>query len=185
MSDRKEEILKIAQHLTQVKGLNGFSYIDISKTIGIKTSSIHYYFKTKDDLAIAIIKRYHENFKEQLDGIDSKSVDPKEKLANFSEIFKTLASTKEKFCLCGMMAAELAALSEEACKELSRYFHSVKTWLSGIFSILGSDNPAAEAEAYLALLEGGLLLARVEKQPLMIERITKSFTNKWSEAPLS
>jgi|ERR1700722_1534115 len=181
MSDRKEEILKIAQDLAQVNGLNGFSYIDISMIIGIKTSSIHYYFKTKDDLAIAIIKRYHENFKEQLDGINSKSVDPEEKLVKFSEIFKDLASTKEKFCLCGMMAAELAALSVEARKELSSYFHSVKTWLLGIFSTLGSDNPEAEAEAYLALLEGGLLLARVEGQPLMIERITKSFTNRWKE----
>lgn len=66
MSSRKEEILDIAQHLAQTKGFNGFSYNDISNEIGIKTSSIHYYFKSKDELAIALIERYHHNLKLQL-----------------------------------------------------------------------------------------------------------------------
>ena len=178
MSDQKENILNIAQHLTQVHGLNGFSYIDISNKIGIKTSSIHYYFKTKEDLIIALIKRYSRELKLKLDFIDSRTTIPVEKLIKFSEIFKDLASTKDKFCLCGMMAAELATLSEESQRELVLYFQSCEEWLFKIFSLQGSKRPEADAKAYLSLLEGVLLIARVKGQPKMIDEVTHAFISK-------
>ncbi len=178
-SDRREEILDIAQRLTQAKGLNGFSYIDISDKIGIKTSSIHYYFKTKDDLAVALIKRYHENFKLQLDFIDANSTTPEEKLIKFADIFKGLAATRETFCLCGMMAAELAALSDESHKELMRYFQACRQWLEKVFLLLGSKEPEVDAVGYLSLLEGVLLIARVEGRPEMIDEVARSFTGKF------
>jgi len=178
-TDRREEILDVAEQLTQTQGLNGFSYFDISNKIGIKTSSIHYYFKTKDDLAVALIKRYHDNFKLQLDYIDANSSSPNEKLIKFAEIFKNLATSKDKFCLCGMLAAELSALSGESHKELIRFFQASRQWLANIFSICGSNHPEVDAKLYLSLLEGALLIARVEGQPGMIDEVANSFTKKF------
>ena len=178
-TDRKEEILNIAQYLTQEKGLNGFSYIDIAKQIGIKTSSIHYYFETKNDLAIALIKRYHEFLKIKLNFIDSTSTTSKEKLIKFSEIFRELADARRKFCLCGMMAAEWATLSKEAHKELLQYFQSCRQWLSCVFSLLGSKHSTEDAIAYLSLLEGSLLVARMEGQSTIISDAANAFIRKF------
>ena len=179
-SERREEILDIAQQLTQVLGLNGFSYIDISNKIGIKTSSIHYYFKTKDDLAVALIRRYHKNFKLQLNYIDASSSSPKEKLIKFAEIFKNLATNNNIFCLCGMLAAELSALSDESHKELIRYFQACRQWLMSVFSLCGSSRPEVDAKIYLSLLEGALLIARVEGQPVIIDEVAHSFAQKFA-----
>lgn len=180
-SDRKEEILNVAQKLTQEKGLNGFSYIDISKKINIKTSSIHYYFKTKDDLAVALIQHYHKNFKARLNAIDASSSNPLEKLIKFAEIFQELAKTKDKFCLCGMMAAEWAALSTHSQKELAHYFQSSKQWLSCNFALLESKKPLEDAALYLSLLEGALLIARVEGQTTIMDEVIRSYINQYKK----
>src|SRR5699024_11730842 len=46
------------------RGTNAFSYKDISKEIGIKTSSIHYYFPTKNDLIVAVLEHVIQKNKE-------------------------------------------------------------------------------------------------------------------------
>lgn len=51
----QEKILNTAESLIQKMGYNGFSYKDIALIVGIKTSSIHYYYPTKEDLAAAVI----------------------------------------------------------------------------------------------------------------------------------
>lgn len=177
--DRREEILSVAELLTQQKGLNGFSYSDISNIINIKTASIHYYFKTKDDLALALVERYHKNLKTTLTSINA-DLSPLEKLNQFTDIFKTLAQSEEKFCLCGMMSAELAVLSKEAHKELLRYFQTCIQWLSSIFSNLGSKHPIEDAKAFLALMEGALLLARVENDSRLIDEAKECFIQKFN-----
>lgn len=57
-SDKKNEILDCAQTLIQKRGYNGFSYADISSTVGIRKASIHHHFSTKVDLAVAVVERY-------------------------------------------------------------------------------------------------------------------------------
>lgn len=84
----------------------------------------------------------------------------------FSEIFKSLAATKDKFCLCGMMAAEHQSISAKAQKNLKAYFKSSVDWISASFALLGSKEPDNDAKAYLALLEGALLMARIEGRPM-------------------
>ena len=58
----RDSIISFADHFIRDKGFNAFSFNDISKSIGIKTASIHYHFPTKTDLAIAIIKDHAAKF---------------------------------------------------------------------------------------------------------------------------
>ncbi|MFY1975969.1 TetR/AcrR family transcriptional regulator, partial [Achromobacter dolens] len=37
---------------------NGFSYRDLAEHVGVKTSSIHYYFPGKDDLLYEAVEAY-------------------------------------------------------------------------------------------------------------------------------
>ena len=51
----QEKILTTAESLIQTMGYNAFSYKDIAQVVGIKTSSIHYYYPAKEDLAAVIV----------------------------------------------------------------------------------------------------------------------------------
>jgi len=180
----KRKITEMRKEKTGLEGVFDFaSGLHTEKgesfEIGIKTSSIHYYFKSKDDLTIALIKRYHHHFKLHLNEIDAKATSPRQKLIAFSGIFKSLADAKNKFCLCGMMAAELQSISAEAQQELKLYFKDCADWLSTNFSILGSEKPAEDAKAYLALLEGALLIARIEGKPALLAQAAHAFISKF------
>jgi TetR/AcrR family transcriptional regulator, transcriptional repressor for nem operon len=40
----RDQLLDHARNLLMTRGYNGFSYRDLSALVGVKTSSIHYYF---------------------------------------------------------------------------------------------------------------------------------------------
>lgn len=62
--ETKEKIVTEAITFITTRGTNAFSYKDISKEIGIKTSSIHYYFPTKNDLIVAVLEHVIQKNKE-------------------------------------------------------------------------------------------------------------------------
>ena len=66
-----EQVLDLAQSLIQLRGYNAMSYRNLADEIGVKTASIHYYFPTKEDLGLALLKRYRLAFKNALAGIDA------------------------------------------------------------------------------------------------------------------
>ena len=80
MTDTKTKILDLAETLTQTKGFNGFSYIDLANEIGIKTSSIHYYFKAKDDLAAALVERIHQRHSQGFEEMEAENETPNDRL---------------------------------------------------------------------------------------------------------
>ena len=47
-------------------GYHGFSFRNIADAVGIKSSSVHYHFETKEKLGIATTKRYADNFIQRL-----------------------------------------------------------------------------------------------------------------------
>ena len=61
--DTSEEILNAAEDLLQRRGYNAFSYHHIAVQLGVRNAAIHYHFPAKEDLGVALVKRYQERFK--------------------------------------------------------------------------------------------------------------------------
>jgi len=51
-------ILEVAERLLMQRGYHGFSYQHIAETLGVKPPAIHYHFRTKSELVVAIVERY-------------------------------------------------------------------------------------------------------------------------------
>ncbi len=179
MSSRKQQILDIAEQFTQERGVNGFSYHDIANQINIKTSSLHYHFKTKNELMLALVKRYHSVFIDQFIGINQLEINSYFKLLKFSEIFSELAQCSTKFCLCGMMAAEWGCLSNALKQAVLDYFQYLENELSKYFKDLNASDCMVEASCYLSILEGALLIARTKNEPNLVSQAAKSFLSKY------
>ena len=64
MSDVKTAIMDAAERRMQLGGFGGFSFREIAADVGIKSSSVHYHFPTKEDLAAAVIRRWAEETSE-------------------------------------------------------------------------------------------------------------------------
>jgi TetR/AcrR family transcriptional regulator, transcriptional repressor for nem operon len=58
MNDSAKAIMDAAERHIWASGLGGFSFRDIEAEIGMKSSSVHYHFPTKENLAAAVVRRY-------------------------------------------------------------------------------------------------------------------------------
>ncbi|WP_298845183.1 TetR/AcrR family transcriptional regulator [uncultured Roseobacter sp.] len=176
MSDTRTRILDLANQLTQSRGFNGFSYLDLAAEIGIKNSSIHYHFKAKSDLALAMVDRHRETTAESFARLDHDIDDPRERLLSVVRYFE--ADLRDgKICLCGMMAAELQSVSEEVRRELALYFRKFQDWLSKQLSEMGYSDPPRAALQFLSALEGSLLLARLQGDVTVVGQALDGFVN--------
>lgn len=177
MSDTRTKILDLSETLTQKRGFGGFSYLDLADEIGIKTASIHYHFRCKDDLAVALVERSCENMAQKFAELEAGFKSPKKRIEALIEHFKSYVTTR-KFCMCGMMAAELYALSPQVQELLNGYFEQFQTWLSAQFKAMDCRNPKMQALRFLSMAEGALLLARLRDDATIIRPILKEFLTR-------
>lgn len=165
-----EQILNAAESLIQTQGYNAFSYKDLSEIVKIKTSSIHYYFPTKEDLCKAVIKRHVELLVQLLEELLENPKLPCEKKLDlfFDTIFAKTYLSQRKMCLGGMLASDVLTLTEEIQNEVKVFFKKVESWLEQLF-LLGKKEGVfiigkslrEQVLCVLAMLEGALLLARL------------------------
>jgi TetR/AcrR family transcriptional repressor of nem operon len=176
-----QEILDLAQNLFQERGYNSFSYRDLSKQVGIKTSSIHYYFPTKGDLARALVLRYREHFKQAFSQIDARSNDPSGKLELYLQLFIDGFRSCRRVCLCSMLASDFVNLPEGVQEEVKGLFSDNEAWIakvlaegreSGVFDFKGS--PERMARMTFSALEGSTISARIFENEHRL-----SFTSDW------
>jgi AcrR family transcriptional regulator len=62
----------------------GFSFGEIAADVGIKGSSVHYHFPTKDDLAAAVVRRWAEYTSKHVDGELEKVIGPRKSILPMS-----------------------------------------------------------------------------------------------------
>src|ERR1700676_3710637 len=61
MSDVKTAIMDAAEKRMRLAGFTGFSFREIAADVGIKSSSVHYHFPTKENLAAAVTRSASPN----------------------------------------------------------------------------------------------------------------------------
>jgi TetR/AcrR family transcriptional repressor of nem operon len=159
-------ILDAAEDLVQVRGFNGFSYADISAQLGITKAALHYHFAAKADLGLALIARYSSRFAEELAAIDTASIAPAERLAQYADRYG-LVLQRGKMCLCGMLAAEYQTLPAPMQESVTGFFDANESWLEKVLEegrqdggLRFSGSSRQTARVVIACLEGAMLVAR-------------------------
>src|SRR3954468_11619031 len=58
-AETRQAIIQAAADLLQKVGYRSFSFRDLAEVVGIRSASIHYHFRTKADLGVALVEWYH------------------------------------------------------------------------------------------------------------------------------
>ena len=160
------QILDVAERLAQRQGFNGFSYADIAAELHITTASLHYHFAGKADLGRALLDRYTDRFFAALATIDVEQPDASAKLSAYAALYATVLRD-QRFCLCGMLAAEYQTLPEAMREAVLGFFDRSEAWLTQVLEagrqagLLHFRGAAAEAaRMVVGGLEGAMLVAR-------------------------
>src|SRR5262249_33763240 len=102
ISDVKTAIMDAAERRMQAGGFGGFSFREIAADVGIKSSSVHYHFPTKEDLAAAVIRRWSDHTSEAIDRALEKDSDP---VRVWTKAFRGTALSSPHMCPCTVLGA--------------------------------------------------------------------------------
>src|SRR6201993_349176 len=174
VSDVKAAIMDAAERRIQQGGFGGFSFREIAADVGIKSSSVHYHFPTKDDLAAAVIRRWAEYTSELIDKELEKDPDP---VRVWTKAFRGTAFSEAHMCPCTVLGAASRDLPKQVAKEVKGFFKMCQEKLvaEGL-----SPNRAAEV---LSTITGALVVANALGDTAAYDRATSDLLGRREAAP--
>ena len=163
LSDVKTAIMDAAERRMQLGGFGGFSFREIAADVGIKSSSVHYHFPTKEDLAAAVIRRWAEETSKFIDEELEKDPDP---VRAWTNAFRGTALSEGRMCPCTVLGAASQDLPPEVAREVKRFF---KMCLDKLVAEGLSPSNAAEV---LSTITGALVVANALGDTAAYDRAT-------------
>tara|TARA_R110001606_G_scaffold148254_2_gene288329 strand:+ start:2767 stop:3354 length:588 start_codon:yes stop_codon:yes gene_type:complete len=175
----KMAIMDTAAQAVRKKGYNGVSLDQIARDVGIKKSSIYYHFSSKSELVAAIFRRFSEEIFAFLDRTNRTEGCAGDRLMAYIVETNELIEEGDSICLSIALNIDGESLDAEIVDDLARFHRVNIEWLTDIFELGARDgsiadvgNPAAEANACLALVDGAQLMARAHQDPTLYELAT-------------
>lgn len=166
----REQLLDQTLKLIRTRGYNGFSYRDLADLVGVKTSSIHYYFPSKEDLALEAARQYHERVAHDVERID-RSLSAAERAERYLDGWRKTADPNQ-VCMCGMLANEAASLPESVHVALKNFYLFHERWLTEVLEQARAEGavgqalpPQQMAMVVFGALQSGAVAARLFQAP--------------------
>ncbi|MEM7508979.1 MAG: TetR/AcrR family transcriptional regulator [Pseudomonadota bacterium] len=156
MSDRVEQLLDAAEARIRGSGFHAVSFRDLADDLGIKSASVHYHYRRKEDLGAAVVERYQKRVFAMVEARIEAGDTP---LAAYCATYRAALAEGDRVCLCGVMGAEMQGLPAPVQEVVRSFMRTNVEWLEGIYTQVGCDDPRARALLTLAALQGAMMLA--------------------------
>jgi TetR/AcrR family transcriptional regulator, transcriptional repressor for nem operon len=142
--DKRTRLIETAAKLAYGRGFRETSLADIAEAARVPVGNVYYYFKTKDELAEAVVERRLEEFRAARADWDRGS-SPKERLLAFVD---SIQANREQLarggCPLGGLCAELHKEGGALAKKSATLFTEPIGWLEKQFGAAGHDKDSRE-----------------------------------------
>ena len=166
-TDTKEEILRIGKQLIQFYGYNAFSYADISRELNVKNAAVHYHFRGKEDLLMALIQNYIDNYQVLAQQLKTAPLKAVAKLDKFIERYTLLCET-DSICIIGSIASDYNTLPDSVKEKVTELINLVMGMVEHTLSegkrkgeLVFTETPKTQALLMMTNLAAGVQLARI------------------------
>jgi len=167
VSETLEKLLNTAESEIRLRGYHAVSFRDLAASLGIKSASVHYYFRQKEELGVALVKRYSERFFETL----SERAETMPPVKAFVSVYRDALVSSDRICLCGMLGAESCGLPEALAAEVSAFFKANVSWITkALPKSLPAPARKSKAEHIVAALQGAMILSGSLKDHKLFDR---------------
>ena len=170
---RRDKLVSAASLVIHKQGYTRTTLADIAKESDVALGSVYYYFKTKEDIAIDIIKRRLDHFDRMLIRATG-TLDP---LARLQALIQLWISDKQidalYGCPIGSLCYELAKQNDNLSDEAAKPLRMLLQWADEQFRLLGKGEDSSSLALHLiAVLQGASLLANAFHDPEVIVQET-------------
>ncbi len=158
-NDKREKLLGAATDLIHDQGYSQTSLADISKVSGVPLGNVYYYFKTKDDLLEAVVRKRADQFRGMFDDWDQLP-HPKQRLLAFLKMAEGIREVlTEQGCPIGSLCQELTKENTPLATKAGNILKDTLEWVSKQYQQLGTKDADELGVQFVASLQGGILLA--------------------------
>jgi TetR/AcrR family transcriptional repressor of nem operon len=167
-------ILDAAERRIRTGGYDGFSFREIAADVGVKSSSVHYHFPTKEQLAAAVVRRYSDAVAADIERGYAREKNPAKV---WVQLFRSTLRSEKRMCPCVVLGASSIDLPDAVASEVRRFFsmclekltsagftpdaarHVLSTITGALVTATALRDLAAYDRATRALIEDGLDLS--------------------------
>ena len=173
-SNTREQIIDQAFQLMLQRGLNGFSYRDISEPLGVKNAAIHYHFPNKMDLIAALIDENHQVLKKATSEFMAYGGPARPQLEGLFAFTLNQCECGRPICMVGALAVDYDDLSDDIKDANDRFMKDSLRWLCKVLET-GRENEEftfeggteRKALSILATIQGARQMARVHGMDIL------------------
>ena len=166
MSDNlKARILQTASELFYSQGIKATGVDAIVKAAGTTKMSLYKYFPSKDDLVLAHLRKSGAEMRVRIiNGIESRAVNPDDKLLAVFDVFGELLSLAEfRGCPFINASAEFAAPDNPVQQASREFYQDFRHALAAIARQAKAKNPEELANQLVLLIAGAIVTEQMQR----------------------
>jgi AcrR family transcriptional regulator len=152
--DKRTRLIETATELAYGRGFRETSLADIAEAARVPVGNVYYYFKTKEELAEAVVERRLEEFRAARAKWDRLS-SPKERLLAF---VGSVQANREQLarggCPLGGLCTELHKEGGALAKKSAALFNEPMRWLEEQFRAVGQKDSRELAVHLFSAFQG-------------------------------
>lgn len=170
-ADNRVRLLQAAERTTYQYGFGNTAIADVAREARIPLGNVYYYFKTKDEIGVAIVELRVSRFRKLLHEFD-KAGSPKERLCAFVQIkIKNSDELARNGCPVGTLCSELRKLGGTAADKSKMLFATALHWMEKQFLELGKGAESRGLALHLlSATQGVSVLAHTFHDPGLIDK---------------
>lgn len=167
----REKLIETARQLFLAKGYEATGVAEILREAGVNSGSLYYFFKTKEDLLVAVLDQYVELlYPYVMDPVFAQTDDPIERVFGVLEGYKMMLEMTEcrQGCPIGNLALEMSEKSEAVRSRIAMNFENWRKAIRGCLDdakdrfVEGVDTDKLST-LILTAMEGGVMQARAHR----------------------
>ena len=178
-SKTKEKLLEAAQKIMMDKGFVAASIDEICQEAQLTKGSLFHYFKTKEDLGLAVLKHFSQYMFELRKSSLGNETDPLKQVFLFINFFLTLSEDPQaiKGCLIGTFAQEISTTHpnlrdccRESFKENAEFFKKILDMAKFQHMPNKELDTLSLSEYFISVVQGSIIMAKTKQDISILKR---------------
>ncbi|MGI9294548.1 MAG: TetR/AcrR family transcriptional regulator [Pseudomonadales bacterium] len=169
-SDKRERLVDAAQSLFHKQGFGPTSLADISQESGVPLGNVYYYFKTKDDIAAAVIDELADNLKKIGDYAEQQE-DPRDVIMTMLDSLRSnCGAIAERGCPMGSLSIEFGKCDSPLTKRANDLLLGHVSWTNKQLQAMGRPDAQELAIRMVSNLQGAGMIAHAMHDPGVLDK---------------
>jgi TetR/AcrR family transcriptional repressor of nem operon len=160
--NKRERLIDSAAILFHTNGVHVTSLADIAKHADIPIGNVYYYFKTKEELALAAIEKRRNQFKAAYALLEEGCDEPRTRLIEACQYYSKAREEYARLgCPIGKIIDDSDVTKDNVAKAAADMFVDFVDWATRQFRLLGhTDTASAYAITLIGNIQGAILMAK-------------------------